>query len=983
MAIGRISGPLLKANLLREGVDLAFETDLLYLDVVNSRVGIKTSTPQYDLDVNGTVRTPGLEVSSVANIGDINITGTTISTSQPTLTLGTADNVIFQNRLTVDSLDFENNVISTNTSNENIEFVPNGTGSVEIFSDTNVYGNVYATGTITADGNITIGDADTDNVTFNAEIASDIIPDANDTYSLGSDPATGGKRWADVWTQNFYAGTINASSIDAGGIDLALRQGNIWYVAENGDDSYTGDHPNDPFGSIEYALSQASSGDTVHVYPGTYIEDFPLTVPVGVTLKGHSLRGVKITPSTTTRYNDAILLNGETTVEDLTVADFYSGGNYFQLQAGSTTNIAVFNVGTAPFAHSYVSGGTVNINSVDYAVSSSTYDHTTGQLTIYYTGLAGTPGTTAFISGLIFSCNGGNRTFPDNGYGFRLATDFEVTSRSPYVRNVSVITKGSTVSVSDPRGFNSGDAGKGAYIDGAYATTNSREAGALFHSVTFITPGVDGLTCTNGARVEWLNCFTYFADKGVYAFDSNDGLYGTGKTRIKLGGITGTFSPGATITFTSTDASTVATATIESVDGNVIIVDGKYTSLIGFDTTPQSITSGAASATEILNYDLRDFGAEIRMIASANVYGNYGLYGDGPGVLVYAIGQNLAYIGNGKETTNDNATVIQANEVVELNDAKIRYNSVDHKGDFRVGDLFHVNQEDGTVNFSASDVNIAANQGITVTTGNSSTVITGNSINTGNLTISGNTISSTTGDIILDSASGLVVIDSTSGLQLPKGDTASRPTPATGMIRYNTQTNLFEGYDGNWIALNGVYDLDLDTYITAELTPGANDDVIRFYNNGTLTTTIDSSKLQTGRVEVDDIVIDSNIISTQTADTDLQLQSNGTGSVIIDDLAIKNSTITNTDPGGVFEFNQQGNGYVKIEGTGGFVVPLGISNERPLPAYRETGMVRYNTEEGYLEIFDGFSWASVAGSTGSITFNQAENLVLEYVLVLG
>ena len=43
------------------------------------------------------------------------------------------------------------------------------------------------------------------------------------------------------------------------------------------------------------------------------------------------------------------------------------------------------------------------------------------------------------------------------------------------------------------------------------------------------------------------------------------------------------------------------------------------------------------------------------------------------------------------------------------------------------------------------------------------------------------------------------------------------------MIRYNTETALYEGYDGNWMALNGVYDLDLDTRITAELTPGAND----------------------------------------------------------------------------------------------------------------------------------------------------------------
>ena len=46
MAGGRISGPLLKSNLVRNGVNLAFETDLLYLDVNNNRVGIKTANPQ-------------------------------------------------------------------------------------------------------------------------------------------------------------------------------------------------------------------------------------------------------------------------------------------------------------------------------------------------------------------------------------------------------------------------------------------------------------------------------------------------------------------------------------------------------------------------------------------------------------------------------------------------------------------------------------------------------------------------------------------------------------------------------------------------------------------------------------------------------------------------------------------------------------------------------------------------------------------------
>ena len=350
---------------------------------------------------------------------------------------------------------------------------------------------------------------------------------------------------------------------------------------------------------------------------------------------------------------------------------------------------------------------------------------------------------------------------------------------------------------------------------------------------------------------------------------------------------------------------------------------------------------------------------------------------------MYLISQNLAYIGVGKEIDNDETSVIQANEVVETNNAQIRYSSVDHKGDFRVGDLFYVNQADGTVDFSSSTFNINTSAGITITTGGSQTTITGEKIDTGNLRLSGNTIESLSGDINLDADSGTVRINSSSALQLPKGNTAARPTPATGMIRYNTETALYEGYDGNWMALNGVYDLDLDTRITAELTPGANDGIIRFYIQDSVVTTIDADKLSTPRIEVDDISIDGNVITTETVNTNLALSANGTGSVVIDNLAFKDSTITNTEVDGVLNFQQQGSGYFKIEGSNGFIVPVGTNTQRPGAANREQGMTRYNTEQRYLEIWDGFSWVSVAGATGSISVNAAEDLAIEYVLTLG
>ena len=82
MAIGRITGQMLSANLARSGTDLAFETNLLALDVSNSRVGIGTATPATTLHISATdaLRLPsgttGQRPGSPAN-GDIRYNSTT------------------------------------------------------------------------------------------------------------------------------------------------------------------------------------------------------------------------------------------------------------------------------------------------------------------------------------------------------------------------------------------------------------------------------------------------------------------------------------------------------------------------------------------------------------------------------------------------------------------------------------------------------------------------------------------------------------------------------------------------------------------------------------------------------------------------------------------------------------------------------------------------------------------------------------------
>jgi len=243
MAIGRISGQLLKSNLLRNGVDLAFETDLLYLDVVNSRIGINTTTPQYDLDVAGHTRSTNLTVDNQLDVGDLHITGNTITSDSSTInfTAAAGEATVYHAKLQVDDLQFSGGTISTTVSNSSIELNPNGTGSVNIIADTNITGNLAVTGNVTATGNvviggnITIGDALTDVIEINASIRSDLIPETDNIYDLGSSSY----RWKTVYANSFITDSISVPSLDVGNLmfrdnEITTTAGQDLYIDPNG-----------------------------------------------------------------------------------------------------------------------------------------------------------------------------------------------------------------------------------------------------------------------------------------------------------------------------------------------------------------------------------------------------------------------------------------------------------------------------------------------------------------------------------------------------------------------------------------------------------------------------------------------------------------------------------------------------------------------------------------------------------------------------
>jgi hypothetical protein len=328
----------------------------------------------------------------------------------------------------------------------------------------------------------------------------------------------------------------------------------------------------------------------------------------------------------------------------------------------------------------------------------------------------------------------------------------------------------------------------------------------------------------------------------------------------------------------------------------------------------------------------------------------------------------------------------------------------------------------GIISVPTNNVTIDNNLTVTGTTFtaniNNSGTVTAGTFSTGNISINGNTIQTTvgssnlqlqaagTGYIVLEqfdvqeneirintgsdmvltpNGIGIVTVNSTQSIKLPVGNTAARPTGAAGMVRFNSQLTRYEGYDGtNWIRLDGVEDADGNTKITAELTPGANDNTIRFYTNNTQVADLTSTRLNVINVDVDVININNNVISTTTTDTNLVLAPNGTGSLRTGNFSINGSTVTNTVNNSITYFNQTGDGYVKINSTGGFVIPAGLTTQRP-PLF-DVGMMRYNTDPGNfrVEVWDGGNWVNAGQAAGGgVTLAEAQDIGIVSAIIFG
>ena len=233
--LGRISGPLLDANLNRLGVDLTFRNysasdDLLYLDVTNNRIGVNKQPSSRRFEIDGITHTTNLISTTSADIATITAATNTFSTDISSTIIVRPNQVnplVTFDNMRAGDLDFKDNIVSNYTVNGSIELNPNGSGIVDIYANTTVNGNITVTGNTQINGNLTeasniiVGDSPLDTVIIAPDFTQSIIPGDHLTYDLGENL----RRWRQVHVrQNLDIGALSFNDITVG-LQLQIESG--------------------------------------------------------------------------------------------------------------------------------------------------------------------------------------------------------------------------------------------------------------------------------------------------------------------------------------------------------------------------------------------------------------------------------------------------------------------------------------------------------------------------------------------------------------------------------------------------------------------------------------------------------------------------------------------------------------------------------------------------------------------------------------
>ena len=362
MAIGRISGSVLKSNLTRNGVDLAFETNLLYLDVTNNRVGIGTSEPSTALHIVGNTTITGdlsvsgnivFEAASINSLdtGAISIDDNTIagyrSNEDIIVSAAGTGRIILKNTLVANTIESDDSTAIQINDGVNVSGTLNAktlitnTISSEDSSAIQINDAVNASGTITAAGFVTHGTSGNITGVNNIEL-NQISSNDSTAVQVADDMNVSGILTAPTFVTN------NISSADSSAIQINDA------VNVSGTLTATGLVAN----GITYPSSDGSANQVLTTNGSGVLSFTSLSAFTGITFVGDDSTGSTINTAetfkivggsniTTTVSGDTLTINGSNPAQGITfIGDDSTGtqvsdGESFKIAGGTGITTAV------------------------------------------------------------------------------------------------------------------------------------------------------------------------------------------------------------------------------------------------------------------------------------------------------------------------------------------------------------------------------------------------------------------------------------------------------------------------------------------------------------------------------------------------------------------------------------------------------------------------------------------------------------------
>ena len=225
-------------------------------------------------------------------------------------------------------------------------------GNVTVGGGLSVTGNSYFVGMVTfasgSNGNITIGDANTDNLVINADVNSHIIPNIDDTYDLGSS--------SQQWRNLFVDGQTNLDDVDIVGVATITGSAII-------DNVQIGQSGTNEIDTSSGNLTIDSAGGTVTI-------DDELVVTNDIRVNGNDIKASDGNTNITLTSNTLTTVAGDLQVNGLEIK-----------ASDGTTAITIDTNGGATIAQNmtvtgdlFVNGNTTQVNTTSMLVEDRTIE---------------------------------------------------------------------------------------------------------------------------------------------------------------------------------------------------------------------------------------------------------------------------------------------------------------------------------------------------------------------------------------------------------------------------------------------------------------------------------------------------------------------------------------------------------------------------------------------------------------------------------